>query len=188
MALSTPMRPLTVDDLARMPDDGNRYELLHGELLVTAAPDLNHERLTMALVALLLECVESRGLGEIFTAPVDVRFSRHTNVQPDLLFIREDRVELLDRGAEVVGAPDLVVEIISPSSRSTDRIRKAVAYADAGVPEYWLVDPTDRTVEVMKLDGGHFVAIPASADGTITSIVLPELDVNPKALFARLRP
>lgn len=186
--MSLAVRALTYEDLRRTPDDGNRYELIAGELIVSPAPTLNHGRIEQRLSLLLGQHVETNGLGEVFTAPVDVRFSRHNTVQPDLLFIRKDRIDQLDRGAVIEGAPDLVVEIISPRSRGGDRIRKAALYADFGVPEYWLVDPMERTVDVLRLVEGEYRPVEADAEGRLGSIVLAGLMIDPSDLFAKLRP
>lgn len=183
--MSLLMRPLTYDDLEHMPDDGNRYELIGGELIVSPAPIRNHQKLSHRLQLLLGNHVAKHDLGDVYAAPVDVRLSRHNRVQPDLLFIRNDRRDIYGPTGPVEGAPDLVVEIISPSSRVMDRIRKAALYADAGVPEYWLVDPMERKVEMLVLEGGHYQAI-GGDDGGLTSTVITGLVVVPETLFFEL--
>ncbi len=178
-------RPLTYDDLRQMPDDRNRYEIIGGELIVSPSPSRSHQTLAYRLSKLIGSHVDARMLGQVFFAPVDVRLSPHSVVQPDLLFIRQDRLDIFGPTGPVEGAPDLVVEIVSPSSRVMDRVRKAALYADSGVPEYWLVDPEERTFALLVLDDGQYVPVDADA-GHVASTVIPGLVVDPDALFAGL--
>jgi Uma2 family endonuclease len=123
-------------------------------------------------------------LGQVLFAPVDVRFSDRDQVQPDLLFIRGERLDIY-QGHTVQGAPDLVVEIVSPSDRSFDEVRKRALYEANGVPEYWIVDPKARTLRLLVLTEGRYVEA-APRDGRLRSTVLPDLVVDPAALFAGL--
>ncbi len=116
---------------------------------------------------------------------MDVRLSPHNVVEPDLLFIRQDRLGIYGSTGPVEGPPDLVVEIISPSSRIVDRTRKAALYADAGVPEYWVVDPEERQFQLLVLADGRYEALDAD-DGRFHSNAIPGLIVDPAALFAGL--
>lgn len=178
-------RPLTYDDLRQLPDDRNRYELLGGELIVSPSPHRAHQRVSYRLTQLIGDHVDAQQLGEVYAAPVDVRLSPHSVVQPDLLFIRRDRLAIYGPTGPVEGAPDLVVEIVSPASRVMDRVRKAALYADSGVPEYWIVDPEPRTVELLVLDRGLYTPVAAEA-GRYPSIAIPGLVIDPDTLFADL--
>jgi Uma2 family endonuclease len=178
-------RPLTYDDLRQMPDDSNRYEVIGGELIVSPSPNRAHQKVSLRLTLLIAQYVADHRLGEVYVAPVDVRLSQHNAVQPDLLFIRQDRLGIYGPNGPVEGAPDLVVEIVSPSSRTMDRIRKAALYADSGVPEYWLVDPEKRDFQLLVLDQGQYEPV-AAEDGRFPSSVIPGLVVDPSALFAGL--
>jgi Uma2 family endonuclease len=176
-------RPLTYDDLCELPHDSNRYEIIGGELIVSPSPNRSHQTVSMRLSLLIGQYVAARELGEVYAAPVDVRLSPHNVVEPDLLFIRQDRLGIYGPTGPVEGAPDLVVEIISPSSRTMDRVRKAALYADSGVPEYWIVDPGKRQVEMLVLAQGQYEPVEPE-DGRLQSSVLPGLAVDPASLFA----
>lgn len=140
----------TYADYRLMPDDGLRYEVIDGDLLVTPAPSISHQRASKRIQTELILQIEHRGKGVVYNAPVDVIFSDRRTVQPDLLVVRAERTSIIsERGVE--GAPDLIVEILSPSTEKTDREIKRKLYASEGVGEYWLVDPAARTVEVLTL-------------------------------------
>jgi Uma2 family endonuclease len=140
----------TYADYAAMPDDGRRYELWDGELAVTPAPGLTHQGLLRDLLGLLNEHVKREGLGVVFPSPVDCILADTTVLQPDLAFIDNSRRTILTERA-IEGAPTLVVEILSPSTRRADRTVKAGLYARYGVPWYWIVDPGARTIEALAL-------------------------------------
>ena len=178
-------RPLTYLDLEQFPDDGNRYEVVFGELHVTAAPDRRHQRVQMLVGAHAHEVAESTGAGEVYAAPVDVRPFGTDQVQPDLIFIRRERLYLY-QGHILLGPPDLAVEILSPSTRNFEETRKLRFYEAAGVPEYWIFDPDQREVRPFRLDAGAYVPLPPAADGTFHSAVLPGFVVDPEDLFARV--
>jgi Uma2 family endonuclease len=146
---------LTYSDYAALPDDGRRYELHWGELSVTPAPGTRHQGAIVVLITLLHEHVRSRGLGKVFVAPTDCILSNVTVVQPDVLYIANDRLSIIsERGIE--GAPTLVIEVLSPSTARLDRERKMTLYADHGVPHYWIVDPGTRSVEAYVLTGAAY--------------------------------
>jgi Uma2 family endonuclease len=143
---------LTYSDYAALPDDGRRYELLQGELSVTSPPGTRHQRAIIALGSRLYEHVRARGLGEVLVAPTDCILSDVAVVQPDILYVATDRLSIIsERGIE--GAPNLVVEVLSPSSVRLDRGRKMNLYAEHGVPYYWIVDPESYSVEAYTLTG-----------------------------------
>lgn len=130
---------LTYQDLLQLPNDRNRYELFEGELQVTAAPNTAHQTASMNLTLILGNHVRAHQLGRIFTAPCDVLLGETTVVEPDLLFVAAERTEIIQR-QYVAGAPDLVIEIISPSTALADRQVKRQLYARHGITHYWLVD------------------------------------------------
>lgn len=143
--------PLTEDDLATMPDDGHRYELIDGVLIVSPAPTLNHQRCVKSMVILLDAACDADH--ELVVGPFDVRFSRTTVLIPDLLVARKRDLT----PARLETAPLLIVEVRSPSTRLFDMGPKRVVYEAAGVPAYWLVDPDGPTVTVLELEEGHYV-------------------------------
>jgi Uma2 family endonuclease len=146
---------LTYRDYEALPADGRRYELHEGELLVTAAPGLQHQRLVGELFVLLRQHVRAHGLGEVFVSPVDCILSETTVVQPDVIYLESARSSLASaRGIE--GAPTLAVEIVSPSTDRLDRGAKLQLYARHGIPHYWTVDPEARSIEAFVLTADVF--------------------------------
>ena len=182
----SPVRPLTYDDLKVMPEDGLRREIIGGEMIVNPAPRREHQEVSANLDWLLQRHLRSTGWGRVYTHPVDVWLGRNDIVQPDLVVIREARLASYQPEGIVTAPPDLVVEVISPGTRGTDRVRKMALYARAGVPEYWLVDPQQRTIEIGMLAGEEYVPVIPGADGVLTSRVLTGLRVDPAEVFSRL--
>lgn len=130
---------LTYQDLLQLPNDRNRYELFDGELQVTAAPNIAHQSASINLSSLLHNYVRANHLGLVLSAPCDVHFTETSVAQPDILFISTERSEIIQT-QYVAGAPDLVVEILSPSTALADRQVKRQLYARYGVAHYWLLD------------------------------------------------
>ena len=175
--MSTPgIRKLTYADYAQIPDDGKRHEILGGEEIVTPSPDVAHQRASVKLSTLLDRHVTEHGLGEVLTAPMDVVLGVSDIVQPDLLFVSRERSAIVGE-MNVQGAPDLVVEISSPSTRALDRTRKLEAYATAGVRECWIVDRAERLVEVHRVGATRERAV-VGAGGILRSELLPGLEIR----------
>ncbi|MBI2154339.1 MAG: Uma2 family endonuclease [Candidatus Rokubacteria bacterium] len=146
---------LTYEDYCLLPDDGRRYEILDGELYMTPSPSRAHQRFALNLLVALHAFVTRHDSGEVFVAPFDVILAKTTVVVPDLVFVRRERLDIVtNRGIE--GAPDLVVEILSPDSARRDRVEKAQLYARYDVPHYWLVDPEARAIEAFELAEGQY--------------------------------
>ena len=148
MSMPLSDRHWTVDDLATLPDDGNRYEIIDGELLVTPAPSWRHQRIVRALFKRLLAYLEQHPIGEVLTSPADVAFARDFSVQPDLFVVPLDRER--HRPPETfaeAGRLLLAVEVMSPGSMRTDRYRKRPRYQKERVEEIWIVDGEARLVE-----------------------------------------
>lgn len=175
-------RIYTYEDLATTPDDGNRYEIIGGELIVSPAPILAHQDVVGVLYMLLRLFVSTNRLGRVYTAPIDVRLSPHNTVQPDIVFISQARLNILRR-AFVDGAPDLVIEVLSDRTRAIDLVRKRALYAMAGVAEYWIADLTDRTLMVLTLVDGDYVVV-EQRDGVAGSLVVPGFEVAVVDVFA----
>jgi Uma2 family endonuclease len=146
--MSLPGPRFTYDDYKLLPED-RCYEVIEGELLVTPAPNIIHQRISRRLFVRLVAFVESQGAGEVLAAPTDVILSEHNVVQPDILFVARNRLEIMDPVGGVRGAPDLVIEILSPGTASRDQVVKRKLYAKYGVREYWVVDPAARAVEIL---------------------------------------
>lgn len=138
----------------------------------------------MAVVLLterLMRHVQEHQLGAVFVAPFDVRFSPHLALQPDLLFVARERLAIVSDSG-VLGAPDLVIEVISPSSRLFDSGVKASLHADHGVREYWIVDPESKSIAVHELRDGRYALINHPTEFA-TSIAIPDLALLPSDLF-----
>ena len=141
---------ITWQDVQQMPDDGNRYEAIEGSSYMTPAPTFRHQRVGHRLGKALDEVLEQPGHGVVVPAPFGVEFpATGEGVQPDLLFVSNERRGLITN-AGLTGAPDLVVEILSPSTASRDRGLKLRLYERQGVREYWIVDAEENTVDVWR--------------------------------------
>ena len=148
--MQTRQTPKTWEDVLRMPDDGNRYEFIGGRLYVTAAPVTRHQRVLARLWSALFRILVDSGRGEVLSAPLLVQFpGTDDRVQPDLLFISNERRAIVGE-RQVTGAPDLVVEILSPSTAHRDRGIKLDLYARSGVRQYWIVDTDEDVVDVWR--------------------------------------
>ena len=145
---------LTYEDYLKTSDD-ERYELLNGELVMPPAPSTGHQIVSMVLGSLLHKFVSERKLGTVVAAPTDVVLSDTDVVQPDILFVSNQKSHILTRES-VRGAPDLVVEILSPATAERDRTFKLDLYAQHGVKEYWIVDPDAKTITVLLQGEGRF--------------------------------
>ena len=178
-------RKLTCEDLWAIPDDGKRYELIDGEVYVSPSPTTKHQKVVGNLHFLLRAHIESRGLGEIYLAPLDVVFDEHNVVQPDLLYISKERRSIITP-VFIHGAPDLLIEVLSPSKAAYDRETKSRLYAREGVKEVWFPDPRNDTMEVLNLtpEGQYAVTQRLSGDEAVRSSVLPDLELNLKEIFS----
>lgn len=164
MATHPAVREWTYAEFARLPDDGNRYEVIAGELYVTPSPDRSHQKVSSRLNAMFLVFCEEQGAGDVYQAPFDVIFGEGDYLEPDLVFVREDRVDEVIRDHGIVGTPDLIVEILSDSTERRDRGIKRERYAAYGVPEYWIIDTDAKHVEVYRLTGGELRRVAVEDD------------------------
>lgn len=181
--MATALHAFTYEDLEKMPDDGRRYELINGEIVVSPSSSQIHQKLVWRLAFLLRMFVQAGRLGRVILGPFDVRFLGAA-VQPDILYVSSARLDIL-RGNHAVGAPDLVVEVLSPSTRDRDEGDKLTLYAAGGVREYWLADPVGQTFRALALDADRFRPI-APVGPVVPSALLPGLEVNIPDLFAGL--
>jgi Uma2 family endonuclease len=184
MPVAVPL--LTADELDHFPDDGKRREVIGGELHVSPAPARIHQALVKRVLGLLVRAIDESGAGEAFPGAVDVRFSPDEQVQPDLIALRSERLDLY-QGHIMHGAPDIVVEILSPSTARYDQVEKKRLYENGGVPEYWIVDPKLQTLTIFRLtDGGYVENEPES--GLLRSTAVSDFSVDPIALFENITP
>jgi Uma2 family endonuclease len=146
----------TVAELYTLPEDGNKYELVHGELFVTPAPTVSHETILARLTRLLDPYVAANALGFVYRARAVVAVSDQTEVEPDLM-VRQPPDDM-DAGWRAVPLPTLVIEVTSDSTRRRDRVHKRNLYAELGIPEYWIADRADRSVRIVRLGQPDVVA------------------------------
>ncbi len=176
----------TYDDYLRLPDDGNRYEIIEGVLYMVNAPGFDHQYVVSEIHLQMGTFVKSNRLGVVLTAPFEVHLSETSRpVQPDVLFIAAERRP--EPGAPFfAGAPDLIVEVISPNTVRTDRLVRFAAYERAKVREYWIVDPGTRSVEVYVLgdDGLYALFGQFRAEESARSAILEGFSVAVGGLFA----
>ncbi|MGH8900664.1 MAG: Uma2 family endonuclease [Egibacteraceae bacterium] len=184
MAIDHPAR-LTYADLQAMPEDHLRRELIDGELFVSPSPVIRHQLVAGRLHVLLYHYAEDRG-GLAFQAPTDVYFAEDTVVVPDVLYVRPEHLSRVEERF-VRSAPDLVVEVSSPSTRSLDSGRKRALYEWVGVAEYWFVDlRADHILAHRRHGGGSWEQLAFAAGDTLTSPVLPGLKADVDAVLAPL--
>lgn len=172
----------TYEDYLLLPED-RRYEIVDGELFLTPAPTPYHQTIAMRLGFLLHAFVERQNSGQVFIAPCDVVLSRFDVLQPDIFFVSAERVSII--GEKYVSeAPDLVVEVLSPSTADRDQVAKAKQYARFGVAEMWIADPKANTIEVFvnSSEGFRREVLYAGAD-VLHSPILPGLEIPLDRVF-----
>lgn len=186
MSPSVTAPKLDYESYLRLPEDGRRHEVLDGEHVVSPAPSIRHQTVVANLLRLLGQWVHDRDLGRVWTAPLDVVLGPHDIVQPDLVFVRNERLQIAGPTA-VQGAPDVVVEVVSPSTRSRDMESKRRIYETAGVQEYWLIDPDACSVEILERAGSSFRLARRFGDGhtgELSSAMFPDLRLSLDDLFS----
>jgi Uma2 family endonuclease len=183
MAYNTDMsyplvRPyITYEELCRLPSDGHRYELFDGEAYVSPSPSLWHQDVLVNLLFAFRAAAE--GIARVYIAPADVVLGRATAPQPDLVVVRNEH-------ASIRGVPDLVLEVLSPSTAAMDRGLKMETYARHAIPEYWIVDGDRQAIEVYRFDptAGSYRSIAAYGCGErATTPLLPALSVDVAQIF-----
>jgi len=176
---------LTVDHLDLMPDDGNRYELLEGEIYVSRAPGLTHQRVIGNIYLALRLYLETTPIGEVLSTP-GVIFDQFNGVIPDLVFISNELKDRIGTGEKITEAPELMIEIVSPGKENAerDRLVKRRVYAKHGVKEYWVADPEARTLEIYRLKH-RSLALVATLAGKdeITTPLLPGFACTVNQIF-----
>lgn len=178
--------PLTYEDYVYLPTDGRRYEIMQGDLYVSPAPNTFHQTVSRRLQYRLMALLEDTGIAYIFNAPCAVLLSETDVVQPDLVLVRCDRRHIIsDRGID--GAPDVVIEILSPSTKGQDLHLKKHVYARAGVQEYWIVDPDAAAIEQWVLEPNDYRLVTRfDRAATLTSTVFPEISIHLLEVFKEL--
>ena len=174
-------RKLTYADYEKMPADGFRHEIIDGAELMTPAPNPDHQAVVVNLAALLRDHTKEQSLGRVFVAPTDVVLSLHDLVQPDVFFVLEARAHIVGPKS-IEGAPDLVIEVLSPSTEAVDRVQKRGLYDRSGVREFWMIDPASRTVEIHEFGSPRRTRIYKEGQ-SFESVVLPGLTVHLADIF-----
>jgi Uma2 family endonuclease len=175
----------TYEDYLLFPDDGRRHELIGGEHHVSPSPKKNHQRASANLQRCLSPFIHEHQLGFLYSAPFDVILSEEDVVQPDLIFVSRERSSI-EQDHGIVGAPDLIVEILSDSTRKTDETIKRKLYEWAGVSEYWVVDPVLETVKAYRLTGDTYervAELSAEAGDRLETPLLPGLTIELARIF-----
>ena len=159
-------------------DDDNRYEILEGELIMASAPGLSHQGISRDLGFILWTYVKNNKTGTVFFAPVDVVLNKYNVLQTDIVFVSKDNESILEERG-IFGAPDLVVEILSPSTLRRDRHQKKAVYERFGVKEYWIVDRANRSIEVFILEQDAFTLHACATEHeTVKSKVIDGFEVK----------
>src|SRR6266567_6604628 len=173
----------TYDDYAALPDDGHRYEIVNGVLVMAPSPNGSHQDAVLRIAHYLLSHVEFAGLGKVRLAPFDVQLTPKEVFQPDVLVVLSAHLErVLEK--KVVGAPDLAVEVASPSTALYDRVTKYEKYAHAGVQEYWIANIEAKTIQVLVLESDEYRSLGIfRGEQTLPSRIVPELPVGVERFF-----
>jgi Uma2 family endonuclease len=168
----------TYQDYLDLPEDGNRFEVINGELIMVAAPNISHQFVSGNIYLALYNFVQKKQLGRILYAPADVVLSKSNVVQPDILFISKENSSIITE-KNIAGAPDLIIEIISPSSAYYDLLEKKELYATHGVKEYWIVEPKKQWIEVYINQNGKFeLDQRVEQTGIVRSIIVKNWTLN----------
>ncbi|MBN2092975.1 Uma2 family endonuclease [candidate division KSB1 bacterium] len=175
---------LTYQDYINLPEDGNRYEVINGELIMVAAPNTGHQFVSGNIYFELYRFIQKRKIGKILNAPVDVLLSESNVVQPDILFISKENLDII-KDKNIAGSPDLIIEIILPSSAYYDLLGKKELYATHGVKEYWIVDPKKKLIEVYLNNNGKFeLDQRVEQTGIVRSIIVKNWTLNLEKVFS----
>ncbi len=166
-------------------DDNFQYELIEGKLSRKTRNTIIHQRVSGSITFSIANFLIQKPIGEVFFAPLDVVLNEYNAVQPDVFFISQSKTFILDEPEQVViGIPDIIVEILSPGSVKRDRITKKKIYEQFGVPEFWLVDPSYRSVEVFLLKDGSYEQLDFVEEvGIVKSAVLAGFELSLDKIF-----
>jgi Uma2 family endonuclease len=183
---ASPGVKLTYEDFLLFPDDGQRHELIDGEHYVTPSPNTKHQRVSGNLHLLIGSWLEIHQVGRVFYAPYDVVFSNFDVVEPDLLYLSIERMAEVVTPQHVRGAPEIVIEIVSPGTRKRDETIKKRLYERSGVSEYWVIDPELDVVRVYRRgeEGfGRAIELSSEADDSLTTPLLRGLEMPLRRIF-----
>lgn len=177
-----PRGRLTYADYVSLPDDGRRYQLVEGELVVMASPNTRHQLVVGEIYYRLRQHIDQLRLGRVMVSPLDVVLDDHNVLQPDVLFVSTERGGVV-APQNLRGAPDLCVEVLSPGTEPLDRVRKLELYARFGVSHYWIVDLDAHAIEEYLREGEVFrVRSVTSFDDTFRPALFPSFELSLSAL------
>jgi len=179
--MATTVKKLTYSDFVKFPADGFRHEIIEGDEFITPAPSPDHQSAVVNISRVLSNHVGAGKLGRVFVAPTDVVLSKNDIVEPDVFFIAQKNLSRIGPN-NIQGAPDLVIEILSPSTAAQDRGPKLALYERVGVQEYWIADPTARTVEIREFGRPRRTRV-YKEDQSFETKILPGLTVRVTDLF-----
>lgn len=184
MSAPTPTSRLTTYDHYRhLPDDGKQHQIIGGELFMTPAPTPYHQEVSLNIATSLRNFVQQHRVGKVYTAPIDVILSMTDVGQPDIVFIARERLNIITK-KNIVEAPDLIVEILSEHTESIDRKKKFALYEKHAVKEYWLVDPSEKTIEQFVLKENFFhLRATISGNKNLSSVVMENLTFAAEDVF-----
>ena len=176
-------KKITVKELFEMElEAGYFYELINGNIVKKQAPSPQHQLAVSNILTYMNFHVLSKKLGQCYTSPIDVFFDKYNNTQPDIIFIRKERQFIVTRDG-IEGRPDLVVEVLSPSTHKNDRISKKALHLKFGVMEYWIVDPIYQFVEVYVLEDDKYVLKSTVFEGEVASHILEGFTLTIENIF-----
>lgn len=165
-------------------DENAYYELINGEIVRKSSPSVLHQEVVLKLAFRMKAHAKKNNLGRVFIAPLDVFLNEENLVQPDIFFISNENSQIIDEKDGIIGVPDLMVEVISPSSIRRDRVDKKNIYGKVGVKEYWLIDPAYQTIEVYKNENAEMELVEMIVeDGQVVSSVIKEFSLELKDIF-----
>jgi len=174
----------TYQDYLNLPDDGKRYELINGELVMTPAPNTIHQNIIVKMIYEIERFLQQQKIGKLFCAPTDVKFNDTNILQPDIVFISKERSGVITENI-INGAPDLIIEILSPGTAYYDLIEKKEIYEQYGVKEYWIVDPKKNRVDIYQnIDQRFELNQRLDVEGIAKSLVIEGFEVSLTDIFS----
>lgn len=172
----------TLEDYLMLPE-GAPYQLIKGELVMSPSPSTIHQEILKILGVKLVNVAEGRGMGKVYFAPIDVYFSDKDVYQPDIIFISKDRVNIIGE-RKIEGAPDLIIEILSPATAYYDLRIKKETYEKAGVKEYWIIDPMEKIIEIYQNTKEGFKPLyVVQTEGEVSSAIIEGFKLSLRELF-----
>jgi Uma2 family endonuclease len=182
--LLTTEKHSTIRDFERLPE-GAPYQLIAGELIMSPSPTFLHQDIIMNIAERLGPFLRKNNLGKVVLSPMDVYLTEEDVYQPDLIFIRKENVHLLNPNDRIRFVPDLVIEVLSPTTGSYDYSRKKRIYCERGVREYWIIDPEDRTIEIMVKEGAFYQTVALlRPPAVLESAMFPGFSMKIEEVFA----